>query len=85
MNLQAKDSQPVVITETKWCGRFCIKATSKIDRDTGQPDVTFQKWVNARYLPSQKRLINGYWTPVRFQDFDLRKRLQEAFSHMLPR
>lgn len=85
MNLQVKSSKGVVITETKWIGRFCIKATSKIDRETGHVEVTFQKWVNGRYLPTQKKLLNGYWTPVKFHEFDLRQKLQEFFSHMLPR
>lgn len=73
----------VSITEIKWIGRFCIKCIARVDRQTGEREVTFKKWVLARYVVAQKQLMPGYWTDLHFAEFELRKKIAQAFAHML--
>lgn len=83
MQADNKRTQVVVITETKWIGRYCIQARAKIDRQTGMRTVEFVKWINARWVPSQNKLFNGYWTPVKSYEFQLWQKIQKTFAHML--
>lgn len=83
MEAQKKPSEVIIITETKWLGRHCIKARQEVNRQTGKTSTEFKRWVNGRYIPAQKKLMPGYWTDVRFYELDLLDKVRQAFAHMI--
>ena len=73
----------IIITETKWLGRHCIRAQYRFNNETGNNELTFNRWVNGRFIPAQKKLLPGYWTPVKYYEFELLKKIKRAFAHMI--
>lgn len=72
----------VNITETRWLGRFCVRCSARINNKTGFRDVRFEKWINARYVVADKKLVPGRWAPISFKDNALGLRLRDVFEHM---
>lgn len=84
MEVQKKTRSNTIITETRWIGGRCIKARSAVNKVTGKREVEFKKWVNGRFIPGQHKLMPGYWAEIKFYELDLRKKITNAFAHMLP-
>lgn len=83
MEAQKNPSQVIIITETKWLGRYCIRARQQVNRETGESATEFKRWVNGRFIPAQKRLMPGYWAEVKFYEFELLEKIRQAFAHMM--
>ena len=83
MNSQNQTSNIVIITETKWVSGRCIKASQKFNQQTGQSETKFTKWVNGRWLPTQKKLMPGYWAEVKFYELDLMDKIRQSFARLL--
>lgn len=73
----------VTVTETKWLGRYCIKAQQRFNKQTGNSEITFNRWINGRFIPGENKLLPGYWTPVKYYEFDLLKKIKRGFAHMI--
>ena len=83
MTTHQQPARHIIITETKWLGRYFIKAECKVNRITGQNDVNFKKWINGRWIHSQQKLMPGYWTRVQFHEFELHAKIKKVFSHLI--